>query len=292
MSASLATGGTEYRRALRDSQQPIIGGVASGLARHLGLPVLWVRVGFVVSAAIGGLGIALYAGLWLVLPSDTRFDQSAPGLESATRTGKRPGRVRRLTDLGPIIALGVRSASACCFLLSAALGSGTLLWPAALGVAGIALLWRQADEAQRERWVDSSGRIDPVRAVFGVGWLGVVRPCPGGPGPDSRFPDRLLLGRRRLRRGPGDHRRRPAGRPRAGPGRGPVGLSAGRRSDRRAGRAGAHPRSRRHGRSPPRLGASDPRADPEERRGRPPGGAAGPGPGARPARLVVRRPAG
>jgi signal transduction histidine kinase len=43
-------------------------------------------------------------------------------------------------------------------------------------VAGIALLWRQADEAQRERWLDSSGRIDPVRAVFGNGgWAAYAR---------------------------------------------------------------------------------------------------------------------
>jgi signal transduction histidine kinase len=34
---------------------------------------------------------------------------------------------------------------------------------------GIAVLWRQADEAQRERWADTTGRIDPVRAVLGRG---------------------------------------------------------------------------------------------------------------------------
>jgi signal transduction histidine kinase len=36
-------------------------------------------------------------------------------------------------------------------------------------VIGLAVLWRQADEAQRERWVDSTGRIDVVRAVIGRG---------------------------------------------------------------------------------------------------------------------------
>ena len=51
-------------------------------------------------------------------------------------------------------------------------GTGT---PAML-LAGIALLWRQADEAQRERWLDSTGRIDPIRAIFGGGgWAAYFR---------------------------------------------------------------------------------------------------------------------
>ena len=45
-----------------------------------------------------------------------------------------------------------------------------------IGLVGIALLWRQADEAQRERWLDSTGRIDPVRMVFGSGgWAAYAR---------------------------------------------------------------------------------------------------------------------
>ena len=60
----------DLRRAYRDSQQPIIGGVAAGLARHLGLPVLWVRVGFVVATLVGGIGVVFYAGLQTV-PQDT-----------------------------------------------------------------------------------------------------------------------------------------------------------------------------------------------------------------------------
>ena len=55
--------------ATRDTQEPIIGGVAAGLARHLGLPSMWVRAGFVLAALLGGLGVAFYLGLWLVLPA-------------------------------------------------------------------------------------------------------------------------------------------------------------------------------------------------------------------------------
>ncbi len=52
--------------------------------------MLWVRAGFVLTAVLGGLGIALYAGLWLVLPTDSHFEDEAPGIESATRGGRRP----------------------------------------------------------------------------------------------------------------------------------------------------------------------------------------------------------
>jgi signal transduction histidine kinase len=179
MSTSTSAPERDIRRAYRDTQQPIIGGVAAGLARHLGFPVLWVRVGFVIAAALGGFGVALYAGLWLVLPADTRFESSAPGLESATRSGKRPGRVRRLTDVGPAAALGALGIGLV-FLVGAVLGQGAVFWPVMLGLVGVALLWRQADEAQRERWLDSTGRVDPLRAVFGKGgWASYARVLAG-----------------------------------------------------------------------------------------------------------------
>ena len=46
----------DVRRATRDTTQPIIGGVAAGLARHLAVPVIWVRVAFLVTAVLGGSG--------------------------------------------------------------------------------------------------------------------------------------------------------------------------------------------------------------------------------------------
>lgn len=179
MSTLPAGQGSPYRRATRDIDEPIVGGVASGLARHLGLPVLWVRVGFVVATAFGGLGVAMYAGLWLMLPAGSRFETEAPGLESARRGGRRPGRMRRLSDAGPVITLGVLGLGVV-FLLEAFFGRGALLWPLVIGIAGVALLWRQADEAQRERWLDSTGRVNPVRIVFGGGgWAAYARVAAG-----------------------------------------------------------------------------------------------------------------
>ncbi|KQW46079.1 ATPase [Nocardioides sp. Root1257] len=174
--ASVPMGG---RRAYRDTQEPILGGVASGLAHHLGFPVLWVRAGFVIAAFLGGSGVLLYAALWWMLPSDAHFETAAPGIESATRGGRRPGRIRRLTDVGPAIALAALGLGAI-LLMEAVLGRGAVFWPLVIGIVGIALLWRQADEAQRERWLDSSGRINPKRVVFGDGgWASYARVAAG-----------------------------------------------------------------------------------------------------------------
>jgi signal transduction histidine kinase len=167
------------RRAYRSSEEGVVGGVAAGLAEHLNLPLTWVRVGFVVATVMGGFGVMFYAGLWMVLPAQRHFDDAAPGLAAVERQGKRPRRRLRLTDYGPLIALGAIGIGFA-LLVAMVTGHGQLLGPVVLAVGGIAVLWRQADEAQRERWVDSTGRISLVRVVVGE----------GGPAPYLR----LLIG--------------------------------------------------------------------------------------------------
>lgn len=55
-------------RRLRDSR--VIGGVASGLARHFGLDPMLVRVGFVVLTMLLGIGLSLYLLAWFLLPDE------------------------------------------------------------------------------------------------------------------------------------------------------------------------------------------------------------------------------
>ena len=155
-------------KAYRNSEDGMLGGVAAGLAEHLRLPVLWVRVAFVVLTAMGGFGVIFYGVLWMVLPARRHFDDSAPGLAAADRQGKRPPRVLRLADYGPLVAVATIGLGVV-LLVAMTTGRGAFLWPMLLAVGGIAVLWKQADEAQRERWVDSTGRINVVRAVVGGG---------------------------------------------------------------------------------------------------------------------------
>lgn len=155
-------------KAYRNADEALVGGVAAGLAEHLGLPVTWIRAAFVGATLMGGFGILFYAGLWMVLPVSRHFDDAAPGLAAAERQGKRAGRRLKLADYGPVVALGAIGLGLA-VLFTMVTGRGGFLWPVLLGLGGVAVLWRQADEAQRERWIDSTGRISLLRVVVGSG---------------------------------------------------------------------------------------------------------------------------
>ncbi|MDP3967577.1 MAG: PspC domain-containing protein [Nocardioides sp.] len=156
------------RRAHRSTTDRWVGGVAAGLADHLGQDARVVRVLFVAATLVGGLGVVLYAGLWLTLPTDRRFIDTAPGIAAAERQGKRTRASSRWADNGLVVALVVLALGILLFLQLLS-GRGFWLWPVVLGLGGVALLWRQADEAQAERWSDTSDRLDPLRALVGQG---------------------------------------------------------------------------------------------------------------------------
>ncbi len=164
------------RRAYRSTDDRWIGGVASGVAEHIGLPVLWVRMGLVALIAFGGFGAVLYAGLWLFLPAQRHTDSLSPGLAAATRQGKRGGRREgRLADYGPLVAVGA-IAIGVLLAVTMATGQTLALGPLLLAGAGVALLWWQADEAQRQRWLDPSRRMGPIKGIVGGGgWRAYLR---------------------------------------------------------------------------------------------------------------------
>lgn len=61
---------TDYRRLRRSRDDRKIAGVAAGLARHLDLDPLLVRVLFFVLIFFGGSGLVLYTLLWLFVPEE------------------------------------------------------------------------------------------------------------------------------------------------------------------------------------------------------------------------------
>jgi signal transduction histidine kinase/phage shock protein PspC (stress-responsive transcriptional regulator) len=165
----------EPRRAYRSADDRYLGGVAGGIAAHLDVPALWVRAAFLVCTVFGGFAAVIYAALWMILPLDARFAEERPGLAAATRQGRRPRRPARLEDVGPLVALAAM-ALGLALLFQLVVGSSILFWPVVLGAVGMAVLWRQADEAQRERWADTSSRLNPLRAVVGGGgWASWTR---------------------------------------------------------------------------------------------------------------------
>jgi len=165
----------EARRAWRATEESLVGGVAAGLAHHLGVPVMWVRIAFLCATPVGGLGVVLYGALWMFLPARRPDEEEAPGLAAATRQGKRAGRQRRFADQGPLVAMAAVVVGVLA-LLSVVTGQVFVVWPLILAGGGLAVLWWQADEAQRERWRDTSSRVGPFGGIFGSGgWSGWVR---------------------------------------------------------------------------------------------------------------------
>lgn len=58
--------------AADDTDRRVVGGVAWRVAASVGVDPLWVRLGFVALTLVDGLGVALYAALWLVVVAGRR----------------------------------------------------------------------------------------------------------------------------------------------------------------------------------------------------------------------------
>jgi len=163
----------EPRRLYRDSEDRFVAGVASGVARHLGLSTTLVRVGFLVMVLWSGFGLLLYAALWALVPLDDPTlddERTAPGLASAERRGFRGSRTFRPRDVGLLASIGVITIGVVVFLQNLGLWiSPQLFWPILVAAIGVALLWRQADEQDRQEWLSTS-----------TGWRAWARVVLGG----------------------------------------------------------------------------------------------------------------
>ena len=124
----------------------MIGGVCAGIARHLGVDPLFVRIAFVIAAAAGGFGVLVYLMGFVLIPAE-RGDAPV-----------RPRRPRRAA-----IEVGLGAGLLLLSLLLALRATGiwfndAVVWPLVLVAAGGALLWRQSAEAV-------GGDDEPVEAA-------------------------------------------------------------------------------------------------------------------------------
>jgi len=168
--------GAEPPRAVRVTEGAMLGGVCTGLARHLGWPVLAIRIAFVALMLFQFIGVLAYGALWLLMPAAP--PTTAPGLESASRAGMRDRAVpRRRVDWGPLVALAALGTGLLWLVQVSGLGiSERLFWPIAFACAGAALVWRQADSAHQKHWqseVDGKAWLAPF--VARAGWPALVR---------------------------------------------------------------------------------------------------------------------
>ncbi|HTX63026.1 MAG TPA: PspC domain-containing protein, partial [Acidimicrobiales bacterium] len=179
----------------RSRDDRLLGGVAGGISRRLGIDVTVVRIAFAAATVFGGFGAALYLGAWLLLPLDGQ-DESI---------GARVAKDRQ----GIVLALAFVPALVLMLVIGSALHVGVVTsaaWPVFLCAGGGVLLWRNVDSDERE-WLrraarpvvrvgseaPSSRRLLVLRVVLGAGLvLGGVALL--GVHHDHLGVDRVLIG--------------------------------------------------------------------------------------------------
>lgn len=177
MSASARVTETDeppLRRLYRSADGRWLGGVARGLAGHLGLPVVWVRTAFAVLAMADGLGAVLYAVFWIVVPLGVGGRTAPRPVFETTPDGRR--RLRK-PDRGQVFALAALAVSLAVVAGNASFDAetGRYVWPAILTGIGLAVFWRQADNARRASWTDPGRHrraFQLARGLVGVALVG------------------------------------------------------------------------------------------------------------------------
>lgn len=144
-----------------DMSAPWLGGVCSGLAVHLRLPVALVRVLFVCLAGFG-VGIGVYLWLWVTVPEDS--------LEASGTDSLSPGLVRLREERAAQVSRNRLIVVGVALIVAAIVGTilnatNTLDWRdmgAIVSImSGIALVWSQS------RNVSSWRSLRFIGAVFG-----------------------------------------------------------------------------------------------------------------------------
>jgi signal transduction histidine kinase len=126
-----------YRRLYRDPDNRMVAGVAAGIAEHLGVRTVIVRVVFIALIAANGLGPLLYIAFWAVLPAAPR---------------ERGARRRRVSLLQGLALVALTAGVITLRLNLQGFGAdSTLVGLAALIALGAGIIWHQGDPQRRRR---------------------------------------------------------------------------------------------------------------------------------------------
>ncbi|WP_326699386.1 PspC domain-containing protein [Streptomyces sp. NBC_01754] len=161
------------RKLYRSADGRMLGGVARGLGGHLGLPVAWVRFLFLGLFLADGLGALLYAVFWIVVPLGVGGVEAPKSVFETAPDGRR--RLRK-PDKGQVFALVALLVGAVSFVGNVDMGNGAdrYIWPTLLIGAGSVLVWRQADNARRARWMEVGRRRRVLRLARGLAGVALV----------------------------------------------------------------------------------------------------------------------
>ncbi|WP_459968309.1 PspC domain-containing protein [Nocardioides pyridinolyticus] len=137
-----------------------VAGVAGGLARHLDVDPLILRVAFVVLAFFGGAGLIVYGACWLLVPEDG--DDKAPfNLDERSRS----------------IALVIVGVLAALALVGDSWGAFWFPWPVA--IVALVALWLLTRNNQTSTPPVPGQPSTPLVGQQATGWVGQ----PTGPAP-------------------------------------------------------------------------------------------------------------
>jgi len=132
---------------VRTRDERLVSGVCAGVARHLRLDPVIVR-GLFVALAFTGIGVLVYALLWVFLPQAETADM--PGV--AVKGGRAsPGAGRGLSldalrDKPSLAILLIGLGGALLLTQIGPFGEVQVLWPLVIVGVGLALIWRQVDD--------------------------------------------------------------------------------------------------------------------------------------------------
>jgi signal transduction histidine kinase len=129
-------------RLTRSRDDRFLGGVAGGIAQHLGLNANVVRVAFVASAFAAGFGIIVYVLTWLLAPLEEPGDA-----EAITSSSRR----LRMPSAGQVVGIGLLAIGLAVLLgVSGLWFGGAQGWPVLVAAIGFAILWaRRTDDGRR-----------------------------------------------------------------------------------------------------------------------------------------------
>src|SRR6185437_14231910 len=151
----------------RDPEHGMLAGVCAGLSARLSVDPIIVRVCWLATIAVGGVGLPLYALAWLMVPADGPERPIVQRLLASRRDAW-------------LVAAGIGCLALAALLLLRQWGlwfGDRLVWPLVLTAAGGALLWRQsnAPPAPGETGAETPARSvlrlprpEANRAAFGV----------------------------------------------------------------------------------------------------------------------------
>ncbi len=136
--------------ARRSTDDRLVGGVSAGLARHLDIDPVIVRIAFAVLTFVGGAGIILYVAAWFLLPSDSGPSVAADWFRLDDNEEKV--RVGGLVLAGVVSVLAIVGDSG----WGPGFGGGWLLIPAAFLVWLFVIRPRQRamTKSERREWTD------------------------------------------------------------------------------------------------------------------------------------------